>query len=234
MTKAELTLPGIEIALRTMARVAIENERYFCELDGEIGDADFGTSLATGFRAILAELESIERTDIGAFLVRVGTIFVSTVGGTSGPIWGTAFLRAGMRLRGKNTVTLADLADMGNSAVQGIMARGGAAQGDKTVLDALIPALTVMEEYSRRSEAVLKEALAAAAAAAEAAVEGTRQWPAKRGRQSYASERSIGTLDPGIVAVAMMAKAVAAERQIGSEGRGHPAPILTTIDGDRR
>lgn len=210
MPRTEFTLRDTELALQTMAKVAIENERHFCELDGEFGDADLGTSLATGFRAILAELEKIERTDIGAYLVRVGMIFASTVGGTSGPIWGTAFLRAGMCSRGKNVLTLVDLIEMGNSAVQGMMVRGGATQGDKTVLDAIIPALNVMEEFSRRGETTaIHEALNAAADAAWDAIDGTRHWSAKRGRQSYASERSIGAVDPGIVAFAMMAKAVA-------------------------
>jgi phosphoenolpyruvate---glycerone phosphotransferase subunit DhaL len=95
------------------------------------------------------------------------------------------------------------------SAVQGMMARGGGAIGDKTLLDALSPALIAFKEVSQRSDAGLQEAMLAAATAAEVAVEVTRQWPAKRGRQSYAAERSIGTLDPGIVAVATMARAVA-------------------------
>jgi phosphoenolpyruvate---glycerone phosphotransferase subunit DhaL len=208
MAKQTFGMVEVEHAVRLMALVAIENERYFCDLDAELGDADFGVSLATGFRGVLAESDTIDHSNIGSFLTRIGMIISTTVGGTSGPIWGTGFLRAGMYSKGKTTLTLSDLVNMIESAVQGMMARGGAAIGDKTLLDALFPALTALKEVSQRRDAGLQEAVLAAAAAAEAAVEVTRQWPAKRGRQSYAAERSIGTLDPGIVAVAMMAKAI--------------------------
>jgi phosphoenolpyruvate---glycerone phosphotransferase subunit DhaL len=217
MPKNTLSVADAERAVKAMARVALENEKYFCELDGELGDADFGTSLATGFNAILAEFDAIDRTDIGAFLVKVGMIFSSKVGGTSGPVWGTAFLRAGVTSRMKTEIALADLAAMGNNAVQGIMARGGAAQGDKTILDALIPAVNRIAEHAQSGTDDLAHACRDAAEAAHAAVEGTRQWPAKRGRQSYASERSVGTLDPGIVAVAMMARAIVEQMESAVE-----------------
>jgi dihydroxyacetone kinase-like protein len=219
MPKNVLSLADAERAVKTMARVALENEKYFCELDGELGDADFGTSLATGFNAILAEFDAIDRTDIGAFLVKVGMIFSSKVGGTSGPVWGTAFLRAGMTARLRTEIGLVDLAAMGNNAAQGIMARGGAAQGDKTILDALIPAVNRFAEHAQNGTGDVAQACRDAAEAAQAAVEGTRQWPARRGRQSYASERSVGTLDPGIVALAMMAKAIVEQMEtaVGEE-----------------
>jgi phosphoenolpyruvate---glycerone phosphotransferase subunit DhaL len=213
MLKNELTLSDVESAVRTMACVAIENERYFCDLDGELGDADFGKSLATGFNAILADFDNIDRSDIGTFLIKIGMIFSAKVGGTSGPVWGTAFMRAGMVSKGKNSLTLADLATGGNSAVQGIMDRGGASRGDKTVLDAIIPAVATIDEFSKKDAVDPREAFQAAAAAAMAAVEETRLWPARRGRQSYAAERSIGTLDPGIVAIAMMARAIVAQME---------------------
>jgi dihydroxyacetone kinase-like protein len=188
-----------------------ENEKYFCDLDGEMGDADFGKSIWDGFRAVLSELPSIDRADIGTFLIKVGTIFASHAGGTSGPIWGTAFLKAGLKAKGKTELTTADLVQMGRAAVQGIMARGGAQVGDKTLLDAIVPALDKVEEFCQEGRADFKSAFQAASEVASAAVEGTRNWPAKRGRQSYAGDRTIGTLDPGIVAVAMMLTAVAHE-----------------------
>ena len=83
----------MERVVQTLARVSLENEKYFCDLDGEMGDADFGKSIGDGFRAILDQLPSIDRADIGSFLIKVGTIFASHAGGTSGPIWGTAFLK---------------------------------------------------------------------------------------------------------------------------------------------
>jgi phosphoenolpyruvate---glycerone phosphotransferase subunit DhaL len=206
-----LNLLQVERALQTIARISLENEKYFCDLDGEMGDADFGKSIGDGFRAVLRELPSIDRADIGTFLIKVGTVFASHAGGTSGPIWGTAFLKAGLKAKGKTQLMAVELVQMGRAAVQGIIARGGAQVGDKTLVDAIVPALDKVEELSQEGQGDLKSAFQAASVVATAAVEGTRNWPAKRGRQSYAGDRTIGTLDPGIVAVAMMLTAVADE-----------------------
>jgi len=211
-----LTLEDVESCLRTVAKVSLDNEKFFCDLDGEMGDADFGKTLADGFRAILRQLdEGIDRSSIGTFLMKVGSTFAGSAGGTSGPMWGTAFLRAGINSKEKQTINLSDLVVMGRAAIAGIIARGNASQGDKTLLDALIPAADKLEEYARLAPEDLVPAVEAAASVAEEAIEGTRQWPAKRGRQSYAGDRTIGTLDPGIVAVAMMLRAVAV--QLGTQ-----------------
>ncbi|MFZ0709379.1 MAG: dihydroxyacetone kinase subunit DhaL [Terrimicrobiaceae bacterium] len=206
-----LNLLQVERSLQTVARVSLENEKYFCDLDGEMGDADFGKSIADGFRAVLNELPAIDRADIGTFLIKVGTVFASHAGGTSGPIWGTAFLKAGLKSKGKTEIGTEDLVQMGRAAVQGIAARAGAQTGDKTLLDAIVPALDTVEGLGQEGQRDLGSAFQAASKAATAAIEGTRNWPAKRGRQSYAGDRTIGTLDPGIVAVAMMLSAVADE-----------------------
>jgi dihydroxyacetone kinase phosphoprotein-dependent L subunit len=206
-----LDLLQVERVLQTIARISLENEKYFCDLDGEMGDADFGKSIRDGFCAVLSELPSFNRADIGTFLIKVGTVFASHAGGTSGPIWGTAFLKAGLKAKGKTELTTDDLVQMGRAAVQGMMARGGAQVGDKTLLDAIIPALDKVEELCKNGQCDFKSAFQTASEVATAAVEGTRHWPAKRGRQSYAGDRTIGTLDPGIVAVAMMLTAVAHE-----------------------
>jgi phosphoenolpyruvate---glycerone phosphotransferase subunit DhaL len=204
-----LNLLQVERALQTVARISRENEKYFCDLDGEMGDADFGKSIGDGFRAVMNELPSIDRSDIGTFLIKVGTVFASHAGGTSGPIWGTAFLKAGLKAKGKTELTASDVVQMGRAAVQGMMARGGAQVGDKTLLDAIVPALDKVEALSREGRSDFKSIFQAASLVATAAIEGTREWPAKRGRQSYAGDRTIGTLDPGIVAVALMLAAVA-------------------------
>ena len=201
----------VERAVLTMANVAFDNEKYFGDLDGEMGDADFGKSLATGFRAIQAEFDKIDHSDVGTVLVKCGMIFAANVGGCSGPIWGTAFMRSGMTAKGKTSLTLADVVAMGRNAVEGMKARGGASAGDKTLLDAIIPAIDAIEEVAKTNPEDLTGAFHAAAEAANAAVEGTRNWVAKRGRASYAGERTIGTLDPGIVAVATMARAIEKE-----------------------
>jgi dihydroxyacetone kinase-like protein len=211
MPKTVITLSDVEHAVLTMAAVAFENEKYFGDLDGEMGDADFGKSLAEGFRAIQAEFDRIDHSDIGVLLLKCGMIFAANVGGCSGPIWGTAFMRAGMTAKGKTVLTLADVVAMGRNAVQGMQARGGASPGDKTLLDAVIPALDKIEEVSKTNSDDVAGAMHAAAEAATAAIEGTRNWVAKRGRASYAGERTIGTLDPGVVAVATMAAAVVKE-----------------------
>lgn len=208
MPKQLISQPEVEGAVKTMARVALENQKYFGDLDGEMGDADFGISLSTGFRAIQSEFEKIDHTDIGTFLTKCGMIFASTVGGCSGPIWGTAFMRAGMTAKGKTSLTLADVVAMGRAAVQGMMARGQANVGDKTLIDAIVPALDKLEEFSRQEPNDVVAAVRAASDAATAAIEGTRNWVAKRGRASYAGERTIGCLDPGVVAVAMMGQAI--------------------------
>ena len=212
-----LSLETVESCLRTVAKVSLDNEKFFCDLDGEMGDADFGKTLADGFRAVLRQLDGdIDRSSIGTLLTKVGSAFAGSAGGTSGPMWGTAFLRAGINSKGKQTINLSDLVAMGRAAIAGMMARGNATQGDKTLLDALIPAVDQFEEFAKKAPEDLVPAVQAAAAVAEEAIEGTRQWPAKRGRQSYAGDRTIGTLDPGIVAVAMMLRAVALQLGVQS------------------
>jgi dihydroxyacetone kinase-like protein len=211
MPRKTLSQSDVEHAVLTMARVSFENEKYFGDLDGEMGDADFGHSLATGFRAIQTEFDKMDHSDIGTFLLKCGMVFAANVGGCSGPIWGTAFMRAGMTAKGKTTLTLADVVAMGRNAVQGMMARGSASQGDKTLLDAVIPAIDKAEELARTNPEDVLGAFTAGSIAATAAIEGTRSWVAKRGRASYAGDRTIGTLDPGIVAVATMASAIVKE-----------------------
>jgi len=158
-----LSLETVENCLRTVANVSLDNEKYFCDLDGEMGDADFGKTLADGFRAVLRQLDGdIDRSSIGTFLVKVGSAFAGAAGGTSGPMWGTAFLRAGVNSKDKQTVNLSDLVIMGRAAIAGMMARGNAAQGDKTLLDALIPAVDKLEEYSRTAPGDLVPAFQAA------------------------------------------------------------------------
>jgi phosphoenolpyruvate---glycerone phosphotransferase subunit DhaL len=205
-----LSLATVESCLRTIAKVSLDNEKYFCDLDGEMGDADFGKTLADGFRAVLRQLDAdIDRSSIGAFLMKVGSTFAGSAGGTTGPMWGTAFLRAGINSKEKQTIDLNDLVKMSRAGIAGIMARGNAVQGDKTMLDALIPAVDKLEAYAQSAPGDMLAAVQSAASVAEESIEGTRQWPAKRGRQSYAGDRTIGTLDPGIVAIAVMLQAVA-------------------------
>jgi dihydroxyacetone kinase phosphoprotein-dependent L subunit len=199
----EIGLSEIEQAIRTVAATALRNEKYFSELDAAAGDADFGVSLASGFKVIEADWDELDRSSIGAFLLKISMIISRHVGGCSGPIWGTGFMRAGMLSKEKTSITLDELEKMLTAAIEGIQQRGGAVAGDKTLLDALMPMRDVIKSHvgdDTDAAEVLKEATAAA----NEAIERTRDWVAKRGRQSFTGERSCGTPDPGIVAIATM------------------------------
>ena len=197
---AEISQADVERAIKTTCATVLRNEKYFADLDGLAGDGDFGTSLATGFRQIEKEWDEIPKTDIGAMLLKISMIVSKHVGGSSGPIWGTGFMKAAMLTRGKTAITLQELADMLGSAIEGIQARGGAKLGDKTLLDALIPVHETLKQHAASGDkaAALKEA----AQVADNAVDETRSFVAHRGRASQVGERSANTPDPGIVAIA--------------------------------
>src|SRR4051794_31923914 len=136
----ELTPDTILACLRRMGTVLHEQRQYLTDLDSPIGDGDHGINMDRGFTAVVAKLDSAPTGDAGAILKLVASTLISTVGGASGPLYGTAFLRAGAALTGKATLTLADCVTGMNAAVQGIRDRGKATTGEKTMLDALIPA----------------------------------------------------------------------------------------------
>jgi dihydroxyacetone kinase phosphoprotein-dependent L subunit len=199
---ADITLADIERAVQTTATTVLKNEHYFSDLDGLAGDGDFGTSLATGFRVIDADLPTLDKSAIGAMLLKISMLVSKHVGGSSGPIWGTGFMKAAAISKGKQTVTLDEVADMLGAAIDGIQARGGAKLGDKTLLDALIPVHATLKEHAAAAEPDNAAALKDAADAAEKAIDETRSLVAHRGRASQVGERSANTPDPGIVAIA--------------------------------
>ena len=198
---------GVELVVRTMAQTAVDNEKYFGDLDSVVGDGDFGYSMARGFEIVLADFDSFDRADIGTFLKKVAVVITSRIGGTSGPIWGTAFLRAGAAATGKMELTAEDTIAMLRAAIDGIKMRGQSDLGDKTLLDALQPAVDTLEEELGRGDDA-GAALAAAAVTAREKAEATNDMIAKKGRAAYTGERSIGTLDAGAVAVAVMFEAL--------------------------
>ncbi len=200
----EITLADVETAIKTIAATALANEQYFCELDSYAGDADFGVSLATGFRAVQNDWNDLDRSSIGNFLLRISMIITRTVGGCSGPIWGTGFMRAGLLSKERTTLTLDDLDKMLTAAIEGIQKRGGAQLGDKTLLDALIPIRDIVHEAAGKLDIDAREVLKQATEVANDAIERTKGLIAKRGRQQFTGERSIGTPDPSIVAIATM------------------------------
>lgn len=179
-----------------MAKKIEAEKEYLTELDNEIGDGDHGINLARGFEAVEKKLPSLAGGDIGALLKGVGMQLVSTVGGASGPLYGTAFMKAGMACKGLAEIDGPAFVKAMEAAVDGIKMRGKATEGEKTMLDALCPALKVMQDDVAAGKS-LKEALQDAAQAAEKGVEYTKTIIATKGRASYLGERSLGHQDPG-------------------------------------
>ena len=199
----------VNLVVRTIAQTAVDNEKYFGDLDAVVGDGDFGYSMARGFEQVLAGFDDFDRSDIGTFLKKVAVTITGRIGGTSGPIWGTAFLRAGAVAAGKMALEPADVVAMLRAAVEGIMQRGQAELGDKTLLDALVPATDALErELDAGSGSTA--AIQAASTAAREAAEATKDMVARRGRAAYTGERSRGSVDAGATAVAVMLERISA------------------------
>lgn len=207
---ADISFDAVERAIKTTAATVLRNENYFCELDALAGDGDFGNSLAAGFRVIEADLPTLDKSNIGAFLLKLSMIISKHVGGSSGPLWGTAFMRAGMICKDKMSISLEDLEKIAQAAIEGIQARGGAQPGDKTLIDVLIPIRDAIGEHAR-GDGDNNAALQDATVAAEDAAERAKSWVARRGRQQFTGDRSSGTPDPGMVAVATILRDLCAE-----------------------
>jgi dihydroxyacetone kinase-like protein len=204
----------LEFVVKTIAQTAVDNEREFCELDAVVGDGDFGYSLARGFEVVLADWDSFDRSSPAAFLRKVALVISKKVGGTSGPIWGTAFLRASGAVSDSSGLGGEDAVSMLRAAVEGIKARGNSDLGDKTLLDALIPMTDALEENLLAAAGPAKspaELAKVAALAARTAADATSSMQARRGRPSYTGERSIGSPDAGAVAIAIIAERIADE-----------------------
>ncbi|MEU4293494.1 dihydroxyacetone kinase subunit DhaL [Kribbella sp. NPDC026596] len=198
----------VDLVLTTIITTCLDNEKYFGDLDSVVGDGDFGYSLARGFEKLQDQYGDLDRTDIGTFLKKVGMLVTSRIGGTSGPIWGTGFLRAGMTAGATTSLDGAMVVAMLRSAVTGIQARGGAELGDKTLLDAIVPMTDAIEE-SLASGASSDEVVERAAVAARTAADATAELVAKRGRAAYTGERSRGSVDAGATAVAVIIEQIA-------------------------
>ncbi|MFJ5151600.1 dihydroxyacetone kinase subunit DhaL [Streptomyces sp. NPDC088353] len=181
----------------TAASVAREAE-WLTALDSPIGDADHGSNLQRGFTAVRAALDKEAPQTPGAILVLAGRQLISTVGGASGPLYGTLLRRTGKALGDSAEVSEKQLAEALRAGVDGVMTLGGAAPGDKTMIDALVPAVDA-----------LGDGFAAARAAAEAGAEATTPLLARKGRASYLGERSIGHQDPGATSSALLIAALA-------------------------
>ncbi len=208
MTTITPSFRDTEFVVREIAQTCLDNEKEFGDLDSVVGDGDFGYSLARGFEVVVTDWDSYDRSDIGTFLQRIAMAITGRIGGTSGPIWGTAFLRAAGVAKGKSELTGDDAVAMLRAAIEGIKARGNADVGDKTLLDALVP-MTDTIEAQLAAGAGSDEVLVAAAATAREAADATVTMQAMRGRAAYTGERSIGSPDPGAVAVAVILERIA-------------------------
>lgn len=208
MSGGASSLPVVERVVQCIAQTAVENESHFSALDSVVGDGDFGFSLARGFEKVLAEFDTLDRSSVSAFLKRVAVIITSRCGGTSGPIWGTAFLRAGAAASELPALGPAEVVVLLRAAFNGIAQRGGAALGDKTLLDALGPFTDCFEREAVQFQQEPLLALERAVAVAEQAAQATSELVAKRGRASYTGERSRGSVDPGAAALAVIARRV--------------------------
>jgi len=194
--------------LKQLANVLHENRDYLTQLDSPIGDADHGTNMDRGFKAVADKLPGMENMDIGSILKTVGTTLVSTVGGASGPLYGTAFLRAGMATSGKHELYESDIVSMLEAALEGIKVRGKAHLGEKTIVDALTPALAAAKEAEAQNLG-LSQLLRRASNAAEGGMKSTIPMLATKGRASYLGERSTGHQDPGATSSWLILKTLA-------------------------
>jgi dihydroxyacetone kinase-like protein len=185
-----------------------DNRDYLTTLDSAIGDADHGTNMERGMRKALERLDGVEGDDIGATLKAVGMALVSSVGGAGGPLYGTLFIQMGGATAGKDEVVLADWAQAVKAGVDGVQSRGKAEPGDKTMVDALLPAAEALREAADQGTE-LAEALRQAAGAAEEGMKATIELVARKGRASYLGPRSAGHQDPGATSSYLLMKSAA-------------------------
>ncbi len=188
-----------------LARVMEEQKDHLCALDGEIGDGDHGIAMALSFGAVHEALAALDKAGADATTVfnTAAKAFLNAVGGSTGPLYATAFMRAGAALKGKSPLGEADVAGVIGAMAKGITDRGKAAPGDKTMLDAWLPAADAAAG-AVQSGAALGAALTAAAEAADAGAKATRKMTAKMGRAARLGDRSVGHIDPGAASAAII------------------------------
>jgi len=194
--------------IKACAEVLAENKDYLTQLDAAIGDADHGANMDRGFKAVITKMPEFSDKDIGTIFKTVGMTLISTVGGAGGPLYGTLFLQAGTKSAGKMELNLEDWAAAMEAALGGVVMRGKAELGDKTMVDALTPAITSLKQSVGDNRA-MNEALRLSAEAARQGMQGTIPLVARKGRASYLGERSAGHQDPGATSSYLILKAAA-------------------------
>jgi dihydroxyacetone kinase-like protein len=198
---------GTRRIVREMAAVMEEHRAHLTRLDSEIGDGDHGTNMHRGFQAALESLGGLEGDSPADVLKAVSMSLISRVGGSAGPLYGTAFLRASTTLSGKDEPASEDVADALEAALSGVRQRGRAEVGDKTMVDALTPAVEAAREAAKSGS--VAEVLRAAADAAAEGARATAPLAARKGRASYLGERAAGHEDPGAASTALLLDAAA-------------------------
>ena len=193
--------------LEHTAAVLNDNKDYLTQLDSPIGDADHGINMSRGFKAVLGKLPSVADKDIGNILKTTGMALISSVGGASGPLYGTFFMRSGAASLSKEELNTEDLLQLFLDGVDGIVQRGRPQLGDKTMFDAWAPALEALQAAVVNGDDVVA-ALRSTVTAAEQGMKNTIPLQAKKGRASYLGERSIGHQDPGATSSYLILKAL--------------------------
>lgn len=207
MGAADLDIAFFAAWIEEVARTVGAEKERLTRLDAAIGDADHGANLDRGFTAITQALAGTEPDTPGALLALVGSTLIRKVGGASGPLYGTAFREAGKFLGDASEVSAADLAAALQAALDGVQRLGSAAEGDKTMVDALAPAVRAMSLAAQEGKEP-GEAIGAAASAALAGAEATIPMQARKGRASYLGPRSVGHEDPGAASTALILAAL--------------------------
>lgn len=211
----EITTAMLLTWLRRTAAIIREQRDVLTNLDTPIGDADHGANLDRGFRAVVATLPALEGRDAGTLLRSAGMRLIATVGGASGPLYGTAFRRAGAMVDGQYTLTARELLALLRAFTDGVRITGKAERGQKTMLDALLPAVETLE-VQLNAGAPLAAAMHCAASAADAGAQATIPLMARRGRAALLGERTIGHQDPGATSSALLVRALAVTLTEGS------------------
>jgi phosphoenolpyruvate---glycerone phosphotransferase subunit DhaL len=193
--------------VREMATAMEENRRHLTKLDSEIGDGDHGNNMHRGFQAALERLDGADASTPADILKAVSMALISKVGGAAGPLYGTAFLRASTALAGKEEVSAGDAAEALEAALGGVKQRGKAEVGDKTIIDALEPAVEAAKEAA--GDGSVPGVFRAAAEAAKEGAESTVPLTARRGRASYLGARAEGHQDPGATSTYFLLDAAA-------------------------
>lgn len=191
--------------IETMAKMFHDKKDFLTDLDRAIGDSDHGTNMERGFNAAAEKVKPLEGKDLGTIFKTVAMTLISTVGGASGPLFGSFFLQAATAVNGKNEADTNDVANMFEAGLKSIVSKGKAEVGDKTMVDALDPAVKALIESKDKP---LTEAIQNAQIAARKGADSTKEIIAKKGRASYLGDRSIGNTDPGSESITIVLQAL--------------------------